>query len=49
MLRRSGRGYTAILRHANLSTTMTHYVKTTPVAVHDAMAKLESAVPVTVQ
>ena len=34
-----------ILRHANLSTTMTYYVKTTPEATQAAMGKLESAVP----
>jgi integrase len=38
-----------ILRHANLSTTMTYYVITTPEATHAAMAKLESVVPATIQ
>jgi len=34
-----------VLRHANLSTTMTYYVKTTPETRQAAMAKLESAMP----
>jgi integrase len=36
-----------ILRHANVSTTMTYYVKSTPAASQEAMAKLESAVGLT--
>jgi hypothetical protein len=34
-----------ILRHANVSTTNTHYIKTVPKQVADAMAKLEEALP----
>jgi integrase len=36
-----------ILRHADLSTTMTYYVKSTPEASQEAMAKLEGAVGLT--
>jgi integrase len=35
----------AILRHANVSTTATYYIKTAPADAQAAMAKLESAVP----
>lgn len=35
----------AILRHANVSTTSTHYIKTAPADATAAMAKLEGAVP----
>ena len=35
----------AILRHANVSTTSTYYIKTAPADATAAMAKLESAVP----
>src|SRR5271170_4043688 len=35
----------AILRHANVSTTNTYYIKTAPADATAAMAKLESAVP----
>jgi len=34
-----------ILRHANVSTTNTYYIKTAPQQVTDAMAKLEQALP----
>lgn len=34
-----------ILRHANVSTTNTYYIKTVPKQVADAMAKLEEALP----
>src|ERR1039457_5812289 len=34
-----------ILRHANVSTTNTYYIKTAPADATAAMAKLESAVP----
>ena len=35
----------AILRHANVSTTSTYYIKTAPADAMAAMAKLENAVP----
>lgn len=35
----------AILRHANVSTTATYYIKTAPADAQAAMAKLEEAVP----
>ena len=35
----------AILRHANVSTTATYYIKTAPADAQAAMAKLENAVP----
>jgi integrase len=34
-----------ILRHANVSTTNTYYIKAAPQQVTDAMAKLEQALP----
>ncbi len=34
-----------ILRHANVSTTNTYYIKTAPTDATAAMARLESAVP----
>jgi integrase len=34
-----------ILRHANVSTTSTYYIKTVPTQVTDAMEKLEQALP----
>jgi integrase len=34
-----------ILRHANVSTTNTYYIKTAPQQITDAMAKLEQALP----
>ncbi len=34
-----------ILRHANVSTTATYYIKTAADDVRDAMAKLESNIP----
>ena len=34
-----------ILRHANVSTTATYYIKTVPSQVTDAMEKLEQALP----
>jgi len=34
-----------ILRHANVSTTATYYIKTVPVQVTDAMEKLQQALP----
>ncbi len=34
-----------ILRHANVSTTATYYIKTVPAQVMDAMEKLEHALP----
>lgn len=34
-----------ILRHANVSTTATYYIKTVPTQVTDAMEKLEQALP----
>ncbi|HVO59420.1 MAG TPA: tyrosine-type recombinase/integrase [Terriglobales bacterium] len=34
-----------ILRHANVSTTATYYIKTVPAQVTDAMEKLQQAVP----
>lgn len=34
-----------ILRHANVSTTSTYYVKTVPAQVSDAMGKLQEALP----
>jgi integrase len=34
-----------ILRHANVSTTSTYYIKTVPTQVTDAMEKLEEALP----
>jgi integrase len=34
-----------ILRHANVSTTSTYYIKTVPAQVTDAMEKLEQALP----
>jgi integrase len=34
-----------ILRHANVSTTNTYYIKTASAQVTDAMAKLERALP----
>ena len=34
-----------ILRHANVSTTNTYYIKTAPQQITDAMAKLERALP----
>jgi integrase len=34
-----------ILRHANVSTTATYYIKTVPQQLTDAMAKLENAMP----
>ena len=34
-----------ILRHANVSTTNTYYIKTAPQQVTEAMAKLEQALP----
>jgi hypothetical protein len=36
-----------ILRHANVSTTSTYYIKTVPAQVTDAMEKLEQALPET--
>jgi integrase len=36
-----------ILRHANVSTTATYYIKTVPAQVTDAMEKLEQAMPET--
>ena len=35
-----------ILRHANVSTTISFYVKSTAVDVRDAMEKLENSIPV---
>ena len=35
----------AILRHANVRTTATYYIKTAPADATAAMAKLESAIP----
>ncbi|HKR84495.1 MAG TPA: tyrosine-type recombinase/integrase [Terriglobales bacterium] len=35
-----------ILRHANVSTTATYYIKTAAEAVKSAMTKLESSIPV---
>ncbi len=34
-----------ILRHANVSTTSTYYIKTVPTQVTDAMEKLQQALP----
>jgi hypothetical protein len=34
-----------ILRHANVSTTATYYIKTVPSQVTDAMEKLQDALP----
>jgi hypothetical protein len=34
-----------ILRHANVSTTATYYIKTAAADVHSAMAKLEQVIP----
>jgi integrase len=34
-----------ILRHANVSTTATYYIKTVPAQVTDAMEKLQQALP----
>ncbi len=34
-----------ILRHANVSTTTGYYIKAVPVAVRDAMTKLENSIP----
>ena len=34
-----------ILRHANVSTTATYYIKTVPAQVTDAMEKLQGALP----
>jgi len=34
-----------ILRHANVNTTNTYYIKTVPAQVTDAMEKLQQAVP----
>ena len=34
-----------ILRHANVSTTRTYYIKTTDAQTQKAMAKLERAMP----
>ena len=34
-----------ILRHANVSTTATYYIKTVPAQVTDAMEKLQEALP----
>ena len=34
-----------ILRHANVSTTATYYIKTVPAQVTDAMEKLEQVLP----
>ena len=34
-----------ILRHANVSTTATYYIKRLPMTCRDAMAKLESNIP----
>jgi len=34
-----------ILRHANVSTTATYYIKTVPAQVTDAMGKLQQALP----
>lgn len=34
-----------ILRHANVSTTATYYIKTVPAQVTDAMEKLEEILP----
>ncbi|MGB8887400.1 MAG: hypothetical protein WCC87_11795 [Candidatus Korobacteraceae bacterium] len=34
-----------ILRHANVSTTSTYYIKTVPTQVTDAMEKLHHALP----
>jgi site-specific recombinase XerD len=36
-----------ILRHANVSTTATYYIKTAADDVRNAMAKLESSIPQT--
>ena len=36
-----------ILRHANVSTTSTNYIKTMPQQITEAMAKLEDAMPQT--
>lgn len=36
-----------ILRHANVSTTATYYIKTVPAQVTDAMKKLQQAIPET--
>ena len=36
-----------ILRHANVSTTSTYYIKTVPTQVTDAMEKLQQALPET--
>jgi hypothetical protein len=44
-LRRTSEIGQAILRHANVSTTSTYYIKTAPADATAAMAKLESAVP----
>jgi len=38
-----------ILRHANVSTTATYYIKTAADDVRKAMAKLESSIPSTTQ
>ena len=38
-----------ILRHANVSTTATYYIKTAADDVRSAMAKLEQVVPETVK
>jgi integrase len=34
-----------ILRHANVNTTMSYYIKTEANDIHDAMAKLENSIP----
>jgi integrase len=34
-----------ILRHTNVSTTSTYYIKTVPAQVNDAMEKLQQALP----
>jgi len=34
-----------ILRHANVRTTTTYYIKTVPAQVTDAMEKLQEALP----
>jgi integrase len=36
-----------ILRHANVTTTSTYYIKTIPAQVSDAMEKLQQALPET--
>jgi hypothetical protein len=38
-----------ILRHANVSTTATYYIKTAAEDVRSAMAKLESSIPSNIQ